>query len=76
MAPTSGLRGAAALSGVLIRRSGYWFPAEVRRKFERYLALDLEGESRHLVDESELALVEYGGPAGAVVEALSQLCKS
>ena len=68
-----GCEGRAALSGVCIKHYGYSFPDEVRRKFERYMAVDPEGEYGHLVDESELALVEYGGPAGAVVEALSQL---
>ena len=71
-----GLKGKCALSHVCIKHYGYSYPDEVRRKYERYVRVDPEGDYEHLVDESELALVEYREPAGPVVEALSQLCVS
>ena len=71
-----GLRGTCALSDVCIKHYGYSYPDEVQRKYERYRAVDAEGAYEHLIDESNLTLVEYRQPAARVVEALEQLCES
>ena len=71
-----GLHGQCALSDVCIKHYGYSYPDEVRRKYERYVEVDPEGDYEHLVDESDLTLVEYQPPAGPVVEALVELCAS
>jgi len=71
-----GLEGACALAGVCIKHYGYSFPDKVREKYDRYMQVDPEGHYEHLVDEGELALVEYQEPAAPIVEALIQTCES
>jgi len=68
-----GLEGRAAVSDLFIRHYGYSYPDKVREKYELYRAVDPEGDYEHLVDESDLILVEYREPAAAFQEVLAEL---
>lgn len=71
-----GLEGRCALSEVCIKHYGYSYPEEVQRKYDRYIHQDPEGDYEHLIDESDLTLVEYQQPAACVMEVLPKLCGS
>ncbi|HJN14090.1 MAG TPA: glycosyltransferase [Armatimonadota bacterium] len=58
-----GMQGPGGLSDVKIRHYGYSFPVKVREKYDAYRRIDSKGDYEHLIDESDLILVDYEEPA-------------